>query len=103
MRIFPDLPRTTFKIEATAEGLVIQGERKRQHEEKREGHYRSERSYGQFCRVIPLPEGANLEQAKASFNNGILEVSVPVPQAEPKRREIPIEAGGQTKTSGGGA
>jgi len=100
----PGLSKDDVKVEATDEGLVLQGERKREEEEKREGYYRSERSYGRFYRLIPLPEGANIDQAKANFNNGVLEISVPVAQAEQKRRQVPIEAGGgQTKTSGGGA
>src|SRR5579885_2141014 len=47
--------------------------------------------YGQFYRAIPLPEGANTGQAKAQFKNGVLEVSLPVPEQKSNRREIPIE------------
>jgi HSP20 family protein len=98
----PGLNKEDIHVEVTDEGLAISGERKREHEEQREGYYRSERSYGQFYRLIPLPENANTEQIKANFNNGVLEVSVAVPQAEQKRREVPIEAQ-TTRTSGGGA
>ena len=52
---------------------------------------RSERRYGQFYREIPLPDGTNADQAKAQFNNGVLEVSLPLPEQSRKRREIPIE------------
>src|SRR5581483_8349267 len=71
-------------------------------EEKREGYYRSERTYGNFYRVIPLPEGANAEQARAQFKDGVLEVTVPIPESARRRREIPIEAAPKTRTSGGG-
>jgi HSP20 family protein len=54
--------------------------------------YRSERRYGQFYRSIPLPEGADTEQAKAQFNNGVLEVTVPAPEQKSSRREIPIQS-----------
>jgi hypothetical protein len=37
-------------------------------------------------------EGAHVEQARAQFKDGVLEVTVPVPEAARKRREIPIEA-----------
>ena len=50
--------------------------------------YRSERRYGQFYRKIPLPEGADVEQAKAQFNNGVLEIKLPVPEQVSKREEI---------------
>ncbi len=101
----PGLNKDDVKIEVTEAGLAISGERKHEQKEEREGFYRSERSYGRFYRLIPLPEEAQIDQAKAQFNNGVLEVVVPVPQSQQKRREIPIEAGGgeKTRTSGGGA
>ncbi|HLH16559.1 MAG TPA: Hsp20/alpha crystallin family protein [Bryobacteraceae bacterium] len=78
------------KIEATEDSLVIQGERKSEHEEKREGVFRSERRYGKFYREIPLPEGAKVDQAKAHFDNGVLEVTLPIPERKSNRRQIPI-------------
>lgn len=104
--ISADLPGVTkddVKVEVTNEGICIQGERKREHEERREGYYRTERSYGGFSRIIPLPEGANTDQAKAQFKDGVLEVTVPIPESARKRKEIPIEAAPKTRTSGGGA
>jgi HSP20 family protein len=104
----PGLKSEDVKVEMTDEGLIIQGERKREHEERGEGFYRSERSYGQFYRLIPLPEEANAEEAKAEFNQGVLEVSVPVPQTQRRRRNIPIgggqaQGGQQMKTATGGS
>ena len=50
------------------------------------------RSYGRFYRAVPLPEGATLEDVKATFANGVLEVSVPIaPKAENKARVIKVE------------
>jgi HSP20 family protein len=95
LEVVADLPginENDVKVEVTDEGLVIQGERKREHEEKREGYYRSERSYGQFYRLIPLPESANLDQAHAEFRNGELRVSIPVAQQQRKVRQIPISS-----------
>ena len=96
----PGLNKEDVKVEVTADGLIIQGERKREHEEDRGGVHRSERSYGSFYRSIPLPEGANIEQAKAQFNNGVLEVRVPIPKSQQKTRQIPIEAGEERKPVG---
>jgi HSP20 family protein len=79
------------KVELTDDALVIQGERKREHKEDHEGYHRWERSYGQFYRSVPLPEGAKTDQVKAELQDGILKVSVPVPQAEKKSRQVPIE------------
>jgi len=93
----PGLTKDDVKVEMTDDGLVIEGERKSEHEDTGGGFYRSERSYGQFYRLIPLPEGANVDQIKAQFNNGILEVSIPVPEGIKKRRQIPIASGEQSQ------
>jgi len=87
----PGLSKEDVKVEVTPDGLLIQGERKEEHVEEQEGVVRSERRYGKFSRTIPLPEGANAEQAKAQFNNGVLEITIPVPETKVRRREIPIE------------
>jgi HSP20 family protein len=89
----PGLNPEDVKVEVTDDALVIRGERKSEHEHRIGGAYRSERRYGQFYREIPLPEGVNAEQARAQFRNGVLEVTVPVPQQASNRREIPISTG----------
>ncbi|HEY8460004.1 MAG TPA: Hsp20/alpha crystallin family protein, partial [Blastocatellia bacterium] len=100
----PGLSKDDIKVEMTDDGLVIQGQRKSEWEEEREGLYQSERSYGAFCRVIPLPEGVDAEQVKANFENGVLEVTAPIPEGAQRRRSIPIETGGaETAQTAGGA
>jgi HSP20 family protein len=81
----PGLDKGDVKIDVTDDALTIQGERKREHEEEHEGVYRSERSYGSFCRVIPLPEGAITDQAKATFKDGVLEITMPAPPDQVRR------------------
>jgi HSP20 family protein len=88
----PGLKPEDVHVEVADNQLVIQGERKYESEENQKGVWGSERRYGQFYRAIPLPEGANTEQAKAQFKNGVLEVAVPVPEQKSNRREIPVEA-----------
>ena len=88
----PGLKKEDVKVEVTDGQLVISGERKSEVEEKKEDFYRSERTYGSFYRVVPLPEGVKLEDVKATFTDGVLEVSLPVPAA-PKAevRTVQIE------------
>jgi HSP20 family protein len=88
----PGLKRDEVSVDITDDAVTIQGERKREKEEEREGYYRSERSYGSFCRVVPLPEGAISEQAKANFHDGVLEITMPAPPAS-KRRRLEITEG----------
>jgi HSP20 family protein len=90
----PGLKPEDVKVEVTEDAIVIEGERKHEHEEKQGGRWHSERSYGRFYRAIPLPDGAKSEQVRADFKNGELQVTVPVEQAQSKRRQIPI--GGST-------
>jgi HSP20 family protein len=80
------------KVEVTNDALVIHGERKVEQEQEEGGTRRTERQYGLFYRSIPLPEGADVEHASAKFENGLLEVTVPVPQQQQQRRSIPIQA-----------
>jgi HSP20 family protein len=86
----PGLSENDVKLEATDEALVIQGERKREHSSEEGGWHVSERTYGRFYRLIPLPENAKIDEAQANFRNGVLEVSIPVPESEKKHRQIPI-------------
>jgi HSP20 family protein len=91
--IHADLPGMTpedVKVEVTDSTLVLEGERRYESEANEGGMYRSERRYGQFCRSIPLPEGADVDHIQARFNNGVLEVIVPVDGQQ--SRQIPIEA-----------
>ena len=95
----PGLSEKDVKVEATEDGLVIQGERTQERSEEEGGVQRSERSYGRFYRLIALPEGAKIDEAKANFNNGVLEVTIPVPESQQKRRQIPISAGQRAKAA----
>src|SRR5262245_828105 len=90
----PGLSREDLSVEIGDNEVTIQGERKYDHQEEREGVFRSERSYGTFCRVVPLPEGAVSESAKANFKDGVLEIVVPAPSQEARRgRRIEIGQG----------
>ena len=88
----PGLKKDDVKVELTDGGLTLSGERKDEKEEKREGYYRSERSYGSFYRYIPLPEGVKTDSATAKFRDGVLEVTMQAPKREPHGRLLEIKA-----------
>jgi HSP20 family protein len=81
----PGLKKEDVTVDVEDGMLAISGERRDEHEEDRDGYYRSERSYGRFYRAVPLPDGANAEQIDASFNDGVLEVTVPAPKERESR------------------
>ena len=81
----PGMRREDVQIEIDDDVLTISGERRQENEENREGFFRSERSYGQFYRSIPLPENVDASNVSASFNDGVLDITIPMPQAEQRR------------------
>jgi HSP20 family protein len=91
----PGLQEQDVKVEVDEGVLTISGERKNDFEEKREGYFHSERSYGYFQRSVRLPEGIDLNQIQARFDSGVLEVEAPIPEQKPKGRNVPITGGQQ--------
>jgi HSP20 family protein len=88
----PGMRKEDVSVEVTDGHLALSGERKRETEEKKDNFYRSEREYGSFYRAVPLPDGVKLEDVKATFADGVLEVSVPLPaRPEAHVRKIQIE------------
>jgi HSP20 family protein len=87
----PGLRKEDVHLEVHDDYLVLEGERRSEREENQEGLYRTERSYGRFYRTIPLPEGTDPDQVRASFRDGVLEVTVPMPSREEQQRGRRIE------------
>jgi HSP20 family protein len=86
----PGMKKEDVNVEVNEGVLAISGERCDEREDKRDDFYRSERSYGQFYRAIPLPEGVSADQCEATFKDGVLEVTLPAPRAETKGRKIQV-------------
>jgi len=93
----PGLKKEEVRVEVTDDSLIIEGDRKREHKEDHEGFHRRERSYGHFYRSIPLPEGAKIDQVKAELSDGVLKVSLPVPEVKKHIRQITVEEGPKAK------
>lgn len=88
----PGMKKNDVKVEVTDGHLAISGERRSEAEEKKDNVYRCERRYGSFYRTIPLPQGARPEDVKATFSDGVLEISVPLPaQAQPAVRTVEVQ------------
>ena len=96
----PGLTKDEVKVEVTGEAITVHGERKSEVKEERGGQYRLERAYGSFFRAIPLPEGTKPEEVKATFKNGVLEVTAPVRAQNPVAKAHQVQsddAGGDKK------
>jgi HSP20 family protein len=90
----PGLSEGDVNVELEDNVLTISGERKSEHEQREEGHYRLERSFGSFSRSLTLPEGIDPASIEASFEKGVLEVRVPKPEQR-KPRRVAISVGKQ--------
>lgn len=96
----PGMNKDDITVEITDDAVIIEGERKYEHEENQEGVYRSERSYGHFRREIPLPTGVKTDNATANFKNGVLEISIDAPQSTKNRRRVDIQSSDTTTKPG---
>jgi len=97
----PGMSSDDVRVSVDDDAVVIEGERRSEHEEEDEGVWRCERSYGRFQRVIPIPDGADPETAEARFDNGVLEVSLRAPQRKREGRELDIKSGSSPQRSKG--
>jgi HSP20 family protein len=87
----PGMRKEDVSVEIEDGILTISGERSNENEEDREGYYHSERSYGQFQRSLALPEGVTGENCDATFKDGVLEVTIPMPkQSERSAKKVQI-------------
>ena len=94
--ICADLPGVRIEcvqIEIDQDKLTIEGERREQrYQTQVAGYRRSERAYGHFHRMIPLPAGADADAAKATMRDGVLEITMPMPASTERRgRRIDIQ------------
>ncbi len=86
----PGLGKEDLKLSVHESTLIIEGERKVEHEEgKDKSWHRQERVYGRFHRAFTLPTAVNSEKIGATFKNGVLTVELPKSEAA-RPKEIPI-------------
>jgi HSP20 family protein len=88
----PGLAPTDVAIELENRVLSISGERTAEELSEGEGYRRVERATGAFRRSLTLPEGVDGEQIAATFDKGVLEVSIPKPAAR-RPRKLAITVG----------
>lgn len=84
--IIPGVEKEDIRLDLlNPRALEISFERKNEREEKKEGYYVSERSFGTIRRIVPLPTDVTEKGARASFKNGILEVHLKKTVIEPMK------------------
>lgn len=86
----PGFSKEDIKIDLDKETLTISASHKEEKKETRGSYVRQERRYNSYCRSFHIP-GIRKEDISASYNNGILEITLPKENAvieETKRIEI---------------
>jgi HSP20 family protein len=103
----PGLTKDDIQVQIQDDALLIAGERRHESKGEEQGFFHTERSYGRFERAIALPEGASPENIEASFENGVLEISLPLPAKQARGRTIEVKSsraqGAGTESSSGPA
>lgn len=75
--------------------LTLRGQRKTEHEGSEQSYLHREVQYGSFVRSFSIPEGVKAEDIHAKYHNGVLELSIPLPESVlPKKVNIAIEEQG---------
>ncbi len=89
----PGLDEKSVDVKLANGVLTISGEKKEEKEEKKEGYYFSERRYGSFSRAFRVPDGVDADKIAATFEKGVLRISLPkTPEAKKEEKKIEIAA-----------
>ena len=97
----PGVKQEDVRVRIEDDVLWLSGERRSDRTEEGEGFWRSERSYGSFERAIPLPPNVDASACDASFESGVLEVQLKLPDQARAGRDIPIGAGAKASGKSG--
>ena len=86
----PGIDKDQIDLSITKDTLTLKAEAKKEEEIRSENYYMQERSYGTYIRTVQLPQDIDSAKAKASFNNGVLEMIFPKKE-EAKAAEIKVD------------
>ena len=94
----PGIPQEDLEISVENQTLTVKGERKFVQDEKEENFHRIERRYGSFVRSFTLPPTVETGSAQASYENGVLTMTLQKKEAaKSKQVKIEVTAGGNSK------
>ncbi len=86
----PGIKKGDIKVNTTEDSIEISAETKREEKEEKKGFLRKERSYSGYYRRYTLPSKVDPEKAKATYNNGVLEIKLPKTEIK-KGKNIRVE------------
>lgn len=86
----PGLKKEEINVEFADGVLTLSGERKFEKKEENEKYHRIERSYGKFSRSLRLPEGVDPKDMQASYNNGVVELTIKKPPVPEEKKPVKL-------------
>ncbi|MGH8593216.1 MAG: Hsp20/alpha crystallin family protein [Gammaproteobacteria bacterium] len=86
----PGVSKDNLDVSLSDNTILIRASTRHEAQEEKGGYYRREMSRGEFQRTIPMPANVKGEKAKASFKDGILELTLPKLE-QSTRRAIKVE------------
>ena len=90
----PGMEESDLEVSVADGLLIIRGEKISEREERDQGYLLRERSFGRVERSVPLPEGLDVDAAKATFQSGLLTVTIPKTEAgQAALKRIPVQQG----------
>ncbi len=88
----PGVDQKDIKVSFENNMLTVSGERRLEHEDKRDGYHRVERSYGNFLRSFTVPSTIDPNKINAEFKNGLLRLTLPKrPETQPRAIEVKVK------------
>ena len=94
----PGVKPEEVDVSITGDTLTIKGETKTEEKIEREDYLYKEHRYGTFCRSVALPGELKTDKAEASFENGILTLTIPKSEeAKPKQIKVKARARGASQ------
>jgi HSP20 family protein len=88
----PGVNQNDIKVNIENNLLTVSGERKFEHEDRRESYHRIERNYGAFQRSFTIPSTVDPNRINAEFENGVLRLTLQKrPETQPRAIEIKVK------------
>lgn len=82
----PGVKKDELTIDVSEDAITISGEKKKEEKVEKKDYFRLERSFGSFSRSFSLPSGVDADKAKASFKDGVLQITLPKKEGAKKKK-----------------
>ena len=87
----PGIGKDDVKVDFSDGVLTIEGERKSEETTEEDNYVHVERRYGSFARSFSIPKNVDAENIKATYSNGVLELTLPKKEeAKPKQISVSV-------------